>query len=117
MVAESADGWNTFFGPLDTYTHKLDVLAGHCGDVRRDPRDIRKSLVLGAVVGGTEAEQCAEHLLDYVRLGAGDFILHAWPPPNVGQMELFAQKVARSSEAQRPVSWRRSDRREDRSSC
>ena len=67
------------------------MLAGHCGDVRRDTRDTRKSLVLGAVIGGTEA--------------------------NVRQMELFAQKVARSSEAQRPVSWRRSDRREDRSSC
>ena len=119
MVAESADGWNTFFSPLDTYKHKLDVLAEHCRDVRRDPRDIRKSLVLGAVIGETEAEvqdavrrsaadlnalrnggvagtpeQCAEQVLDYVRLGVGDFILRARPPANVRQLELFAQKVA-----------------------
>jgi alkanesulfonate monooxygenase SsuD/methylene tetrahydromethanopterin reductase-like flavin-dependent oxidoreductase (luciferase family) len=119
MVAESADGWNTFLIPVDAYKRKLEVLARHCGDVGRDPRDIRKSLVLGAVIGATEAEvreavargggnlaalrqggvvgtpeQCAEQVMDYVRLGVGDFILRARPPANVRQLELFAHKVA-----------------------
>ncbi len=119
VVAESADGWNTFFLPLDAYQRKLDALASHCRDFGRDPADIRKSLVLGAVIGETEAEvqdlvqrnggnlaalraggvagtpeQCAEQLLDYVRAGVGDFILRARPPANERQLELFIKKVA-----------------------
>jgi F420-dependent oxidoreductase-like protein len=123
VVAESADGWNTFFSPLDEYKHKLDVLAGHCRDTGRDPNDIRKSLVVQAMVGETEAEvqetaqrlaagrggdlnalrqraivgtpeQCAEQLLAYVRLGVGDFIIGARPPANVRALELIAKKVA-----------------------
>jgi F420-dependent oxidoreductase-like protein len=119
VVAESADGWNTFFLPMPAYKAKLDALAAHCRDVGRDPASIRKSLVLGAVVGETEAEvrdevakaggnleairagavvgtpeQCAEQVLEYVRAGVGDFILRARPPANVRQLELFAQKVA-----------------------
>ncbi len=120
MVAESADGWNTFFSPLDAYRHKLDVLARHCKDAGRDPRDIRKSLVVQAVIGETEAdvaqavdrmgggdvaalrqrmmvgtpEQCAAQLLDYVRLGVGDFIIGARPPANVPALELIAKQVA-----------------------
>ena len=29
-VAESADGWNTFFMPVEAYQRKLDILGGHC---------------------------------------------------------------------------------------
>jgi F420-dependent oxidoreductase-like protein len=119
MVAESADGWNTFMIPLDAYQRKLEALAAHCRDTGRDPADIRKSLVLGAVIGETEAEvqeavhraggdaealrrsavvgtpeQCAEQVLAYVRAGVGDFILRARPPADVRTLELFAKKVA-----------------------
>jgi alkanesulfonate monooxygenase len=119
MVAESADGWNTFMIPLDAYQRKLEALAAHCRDTGRDPADIRKSLVLGAVIGETEAEvqeavhraggdaealrrsavvgtpeQCAEQVLAYVRAGVGDFILRARPPADVRTLELFSKKVA-----------------------
>lgn len=130
MVAETADGWNTFFIPMDAYKQKLDALAKHCHDVNRDPADIRKSLVLGALVGETEAEvdeevrraggerdairrgavvgtpeQCAEQIMEYVRAGVGDFILRARPPANLRQLELFAKKVAPlvRSEAKAPA--------------
>ena len=43
VVAEFADGWNTFLGPIDTYRRKLDVLAGHCREVGRDPNDLRSA--------------------------------------------------------------------------
>ncbi|HZG48595.1 MAG TPA: TIGR03560 family F420-dependent LLM class oxidoreductase, partial [Thermoleophilaceae bacterium] len=33
IVAEHGDIWNTFYGDLDEYRHKLEVLARHCGDV------------------------------------------------------------------------------------
>jgi F420-dependent oxidoreductase-like protein len=119
VVAQSADGWNTFFIPMDAYRRKLNALAEHCRALGRDPADIRKSLVLGAVIGETESEvrelvarsggdkaalrasgvvgtpeQCAEQLLEYARVGVGDFLLRARPPANVRQLELFIQKVA-----------------------
>jgi alkanesulfonate monooxygenase SsuD/methylene tetrahydromethanopterin reductase-like flavin-dependent oxidoreductase (luciferase family) len=122
-VAESADGWNTFFMPVEAYRRKLDVLAEHCAAVGRDPRDIRKSLALGAAIAPTEAgareraeqmaravnvppetlrnimlvgtpEQAAERLLDYVALGVGDFLLGARPPYDYDTLRLFIERVA-----------------------
>jgi F420-dependent oxidoreductase-like protein len=55
IVAEHATGWNTFFGDVDAYRHLLDVLAGHCADVGRDPSEIRKQVVLRAILDDTEA--------------------------------------------------------------
>lgn len=123
VVAESADGWNTFFGPIPEYQHKLDVLADHCRAVGRDSGDIRKSLVVQAVVGETEAEvderlaalsttrnidaealrqraivgtpeQCAEQLKPYVAAGVGDFIIGARAPVDYRTLELVAKEVA-----------------------
>ena len=123
VVAESADGWNTFFLPTDAYQRKLDILAGHCRDVGRDPADIRKSLVIQALVRETEGEvkeeaqrlaarqntdvqalrqralvgtpeQCAERLLPYVKLGVSDFIVSVQAPADMRTLELVAQKVA-----------------------
>jgi alkanesulfonate monooxygenase SsuD/methylene tetrahydromethanopterin reductase-like flavin-dependent oxidoreductase (luciferase family) len=114
VVAESADGWNTFFMPPEDYRTKLDVLAAHCKDTGRDPADIRKSLAGGLLVGETEAEvaeraaelgavqrgiagtpeQCIEQLLEYVRLGVGDFLFSARPPVDFGSLELFQKHVA-----------------------
>lgn len=122
-VAESADGWNTFFMPSEAYRHKLDVLASHCADVGRDPADIRKSLVVQALIGETESEvqeridglgtmrnvppdfirtraivgtpdQCVEQLLPYVQLGVGDFLIGARPPAHMRTLELVARHVA-----------------------
>ena len=123
VVAESADGWNTFFMPEDAYRHKLDVLAEHCRAVGRDPRDIRKQLVVQAVVAESEGElrrqterlaasrrvdperlrgrmlvgtpeQCVEQLLPYVRMGVGDFLIGARAPADMAMLELVAKKVA-----------------------
>ncbi len=98
VVAESADGWNTFFMPEQAYRHKLEVLAEHGRAVGRDTRGIRKQLVVQAIVAESEAElrkpaerlrrgaivgtpeQCVERLLPYVRLGVDDFLIGARPP-------------------------------------
>jgi F420-dependent oxidoreductase-like protein len=122
-VAQWADGWNTFFMPLDDYRHKLDVLATHCRSVGRDPADIRKSLVVQAVVGRNEAalaerlarlggsrgvsaeemrsraivgtpEQCVEQLLAYVDAGVDDFIIGARAPVDYETLELVATDIA-----------------------
>lgn len=121
VVAESADGWNTFFMPLDDYRRKLDALASHCEAVGRDPADIRKSLVVQAYVREDEAElakgaermasrfgadaaqravvgtpeQCVSKLLPYVEAGVGDFLVGARPPgTDLESLELVATKVA-----------------------
>jgi F420-dependent oxidoreductase-like protein len=122
IVARHADGWNTFLGSEDLYRHKLDVLAAHCGEVGRDPADIRKSLVFGAILGADEAEaeerlaeraaqtktdaaqlrarmvvgtpeQCVERLRPFAELGVGDFLLQARPPGDRRSMELLAREV------------------------
>src|SRR5207302_8014646 len=56
IVAEHADGWNTFAMAEDEYRHKLDVLERHCRDVDRDPGEIRRQLVFRAVLGEDERE-------------------------------------------------------------
>jgi F420-dependent oxidoreductase-like protein len=123
IVAEHADGWNTFLGDLGEYEHKLDVLGRHCGDVGRDPAAIRKQVVVRAILGETEAEardrareraeaagvaveqmvdgmvvgtpdQLAAALDGHRRLGAADFLLLARPPADRRTIELLGTHVA-----------------------
>jgi alkanesulfonate monooxygenase SsuD/methylene tetrahydromethanopterin reductase-like flavin-dependent oxidoreductase (luciferase family) len=115
VVAESADGWNTFWMPLDAYKRKLDALAGHCRAVGRNPADIRKSLVMQVLVGDDAAakeraeqlrgrgqtplagapEQIAEEMVRYAReAGVGDFILGARVPYDYANLERFINEVA-----------------------
>ena len=56
VVAESADGWNTFLMPEEDFDRKLAALAGHCADFGRDPAGIRIQVVIRAVLRETEAE-------------------------------------------------------------
>jgi F420-dependent oxidoreductase-like protein len=121
IVAEHADVWNTFFGDEARYRHLLDVLAGHCADVGRDPADVRKSLSFRAILDESEdaarrraeeiyggpppdriasmlvigtPEQCIERLRPYAELGVGDFLLGATAPVDWRTVELVANTVA-----------------------
>jgi F420-dependent oxidoreductase-like protein len=123
VVAEVADGWNTFLIPEEEYRHKLSVLAGHCAALGRDPGDIRKQLVFSVILGQTEAEvedrvrqrsaatgtepdelrnrftaltaeRCVELLRPYRDLGVADFLMLARPPADERSMELLATVVA-----------------------
>src|SRR4051794_9675393 len=109
IVAEHADGWNTFYGDLGEFQHKLDVLARHCDDVGRDPAEIRKQIVIRAVLDETEAKargraeegvfagtpsQLAEALAGHRGLGVEDFLVLARPPADFTTIELFAREVA-----------------------
>ena len=109
--------------PLPDYRHKLEVLAEHCRAVGRDPGDVRKSLVVQAVVARTQdeldarlaslagargasieamraramvgtPEQCVEQLMPYVEAGVGDFIIGARAPVDYVTLELVAGEVA-----------------------
>ncbi|HEY6761545.1 MAG TPA: LLM class F420-dependent oxidoreductase [Baekduia sp.] len=115
IVAEHANGWNSFFGDAAEYQHKVEVLARHCADVGRDPAEIRRQIVFQAVLGETEAEareraqergavldgmvvgtpdQLADALEGHRRLGATDFLLLARPPMDQRTIELLATQVA-----------------------
>ena len=123
VVAESADGWNTFLMPEEQYRHKLNVLAEHCRAVGRNPDDIRKSLVLQALIGRDQREideriasvaaarnttpealrrgavvgtpeQAAEQIVALSKLGVGDFIVGARVPYDYATLELFIDRVA-----------------------
>jgi alkanesulfonate monooxygenase SsuD/methylene tetrahydromethanopterin reductase-like flavin-dependent oxidoreductase (luciferase family) len=109
--------------PEEEYRHKLDVLTGHCKDVGRDPRDIRKQLSISVILGETQAEaedrvkeraattgidedllrgrfmattpeRFADVLRPFREMGVGDFLTVARPPVDELTMELFATQVA-----------------------
>jgi alkanesulfonate monooxygenase SsuD/methylene tetrahydromethanopterin reductase-like flavin-dependent oxidoreductase (luciferase family) len=121
IVAEHGDIWNMFYGDEDAYRHKLDVLAGHCADVGRDPADVRKSLTFRAILDDDERtavdrarelygdpiperirnmmivgtpEQCVERLRPYADLGVGDFLMGALAPVDWPTIESVASSVA-----------------------
>jgi F420-dependent oxidoreductase-like protein len=114
IVAEHADVWNTGLHEVETFRHKLDVLARHCEAVGRDPATIRKSLTLRAVLAPDEAslarrrrevelpvevaflttEQCAERMRPFAELGGNDFLLAAYAPYDWESLELFVREVA-----------------------
>jgi F420-dependent oxidoreductase-like protein len=118
IVAEHGDIWNSGFGDMDMFKHKLDVLAGHCADVGRDPADIRKSLTCRMIIREDQAEadearrqleaagssrfswfvgtpeQAVEAMKPWAEQGAGDFLMAAAPPFDWQTLELVAQKVA-----------------------
>ncbi|MBD3649002.1 MAG: TIGR03560 family F420-dependent LLM class oxidoreductase [Pseudomonadales bacterium] len=123
VVAAHADGWNTFLMPRDAYQHKLNILADHAKAVGRDPDEVRKQLVVQAVVGDNDkdvedrvnmlaetrnaspeqirqralvgtAEQVAEILSGYTAMGVRDFLIGARPPAALQTLELIATKVA-----------------------
>jgi alkanesulfonate monooxygenase SsuD/methylene tetrahydromethanopterin reductase-like flavin-dependent oxidoreductase (luciferase family) len=113
VVAESADIWNNWTSPdLDTYQRKLRALQRHCDDLGRNPADIRKSMHIKPLVGETEAElrerapeqprnrwqgtpeELTELLLEFVKLGVGDFVFMLDEPADLRSLELIATKVA-----------------------
>jgi alkanesulfonate monooxygenase SsuD/methylene tetrahydromethanopterin reductase-like flavin-dependent oxidoreductase (luciferase family) len=124
IVAEHADIWNTFLSTTEAFEHKLEVLAGHCADVGRDPADIRISMTLRAIVRDTHdeaaavaepiierfraadndrlaasvafgtAEEVVERLAPFKALGTGDFLVGAMAPWDWESIERVAGEVA-----------------------
>lgn len=47
LVAQYADACNVFATTPDEVAHKLEVLAGHCVDLGRDPATIEKTMLMG----------------------------------------------------------------------
>jgi F420-dependent oxidoreductase-like protein len=56
LVAEYADEWNITPATRDVYDHKLEVLKQHCDAVGRDESTIRRSIMLGHLIGRNQDE-------------------------------------------------------------
>lgn len=71
LVAEHADGWNSF-GPPENFRHKNEVLDQWCAKVGREPSTIERTVG----IGGNEVERWAE----YVEAGADHLIVMTGSP-------------------------------------
>jgi F420-dependent oxidoreductase-like protein len=88
LVAEYADMCN-LFGDVDTITHKLEVLRGHCADVGRDPAEITTTR-LGSLFLTETPEQAAEVRGTLEGLGGPEFAAMA----TVGTEDTVVEQVA-----------------------
>jgi alkanesulfonate monooxygenase SsuD/methylene tetrahydromethanopterin reductase-like flavin-dependent oxidoreductase (luciferase family) len=116
VVAKHADWYNLPGGSLERYRHKLDVLAGHCAAVGRDPATIRKTWACECVAVATnyaEAERLAQSspfydpesaivgtpdevaaaLADWAGAGVSLFQLRFADFPSTRGLELFGREV------------------------
>src|SRR5690348_7141173 len=71
LVAEYADGWNTF-GPPANFAHKNQVLDEWCARVDRKPSQIERTVGINV----TEVD----HAQEYVNAGADHLIVMVGPP-------------------------------------
>ena len=115
IVAESADIWNNWTSPNpEEYRQKLEAFLRHCGDVGRDPSDIRRSIHIKPLIGATEAD--IEERVETVRgfrshghagpdgrrpaglreAGRQRLRLHVRLPRRLRSLELLAKEVAPS---------------------
>ncbi|MBI2938917.1 MAG: LLM class flavin-dependent oxidoreductase [Chloroflexi bacterium] len=120
IVARYADWWNLPGGSVETYARKLDILAGYCDAIGRDPATIVKTWETGCVAvadsaeearrlaevspfyhqGGPEASvvgtpaMVAEHLDRYRALGVSHLILRFADFPRLDGVLRFAEEVA-----------------------
>lgn len=61
IVAEHADEWNVTRVTFDEHRAKSAILEEHCRAVGRDPRVIRRSLMVPIIIGAGAAEVAARH--------------------------------------------------------
>jgi len=78
LVAKYADEWCSECLPVGEYRRKVEVLERHCEELSRDPRTIRRSMVVTAQVvpsAGRVVKGVLKHVRDTVRPS------HAWHEP------------------------------------
>lgn len=86
LVAEHADGWNTF-GPPDNFRHKNEVLDEWCAKVGREPSAVERTVG----IRGNEVDQWQ----DYVDAGADHLIVMTGPPFDLDPVVRLLQLVGR----------------------
>ena len=108
ITAEHANEWNVW-GTVDTLTHKMKVLDGHCERLGRNPADIHRTAVallfmsdddafvakmkakppeMASIIG--TVDEVAEIIKDYERIGVNELIV---PDFTLGPMEQKLQSL------------------------
>ena len=115
VVAQQADWWNYGFRSADMYTHKQNVLKGHCRVVGRDYEEIEQVLRVGVCIAENEKalknlqkqpwvremnhgaigtpEQVTETILGIIDQGADQLTVHFADSPRLEGTYLFAATV------------------------
>ena len=95
ITARYADHWNFVGGPPEEFARKRDVLAAHCADVGRDPKDI----MLSAHVR-LNPERDYDRVIDQAAaLGAEGLdmaIVYLPPPYDPAVLEPLAERIRES---------------------
>lgn len=78
IVAQYADIWNFAGGPVETFTHKVNVLRDHCAAVGRNIDDIELSVQIA--VNYDDLAETTANVQRFVDAGATHLILNLRPP-------------------------------------
>jgi F420-dependent oxidoreductase-like protein len=97
LVAQYADACNLFAVGPDEIKHKLDVLAGHCADIGRDPAEIQKTMLAGAL-DPTDADGFLRAMEQYAALGIDLVEVSAKGPDPVAYVRSLESLVPRLAE-------------------
>ncbi|HXX78736.1 MAG TPA: LLM class F420-dependent oxidoreductase, partial [Ktedonobacteraceae bacterium] len=84
--------WNFAGGSVDIFSHKVEVLEGHCATVGRDPSEIERSIQM--IVNLDNPEETLNTIRPYIEAGANHIILNLRAPYPEGIVERLAEKIA-----------------------
>ncbi|HSH83317.1 MAG TPA: LLM class F420-dependent oxidoreductase [Herpetosiphonaceae bacterium] len=91
VVAQHAQVWNFAGGPVENFTHKVDVLRQHCAAIGRDPAEIVLSVQLP--VNYEHLDDTEENLRRFADAGATHLILNLRYPYPEGIVTRLAEEV------------------------
>ncbi len=92
ITAKYADHWNFVGGPPEEFARKRDVLAAHCADIGRDPKEI----TLSAHIRLGEDRNYRRVIEDAIALGAEGLdlaIIYLPPPYDTAVLEPLAEAI------------------------
>ncbi|MGH2495322.1 MAG: LLM class F420-dependent oxidoreductase [Ktedonobacteraceae bacterium] len=92
VVAQYASVWNFVGGSVEILNHKLEVLAGHCAAVGRDPSTIEVSIQ--TVVNYNNPAETLNEIKPYIEAGATHIILNLRPPYPEGIVHRIGEEIA-----------------------
>ena len=98
IVAQYADVWNFAGGPVETFTHKSQVLDAHCAAVGRDPASIQRSIQMRMDPADLAASRAS--LRPYIEAGATHLILNLSYPYPDGIVARLASEIVRPLRAE-----------------
>lgn len=91
VVAQYADVWNFAGGPVEDFTHKVEVLKRHCETVGRDPSTIQLSVQV--MVNYDDLAETIQTLQGFVDAGATHLVLNLRYPYPENIVERLATEL------------------------